>query len=142
MNGLLKYANENLDSKKFQNLNYQVDYIFHAYEEALYHVGMEIASHDDCFGNGIDEVKCVVRNIPLSSFRLMGAKQDSTKITCSGIDYIKFKDLNFAQLVLDNYDKSIDVYGKFKLNEWAGRQTLQILIEDYELNDAKDFTEL
>ncbi|MDY3768143.1 MAG: hypothetical protein SOZ83_00865, partial [Sphaerochaetaceae bacterium] len=68
--------------------------------------------------------------------------QDSTKITCNGIDYVKFKDLDFAQMVLDNCDKSVDVYGKFRLNEWAGRQTLQILIEDYELNKQKDYMNL
>lgn len=142
LKGLLNYANKVLDSEKFQNLDYQVDYVFHAYEEGLYIVGMEVAAHDNCFGNGVDEVKCVVRNVPLASFKLMGTNQDSTKITCNGIDYIKFKDLDFAQMVLDNCDKSVDVYGKFRLNEWAGRQTLQILIEDYELNKQKDYKNL
>ena len=57
----------------------------------------------------------------------------------NGIDYVKFKDLDFIDEVQNNRQKKLTVYGRLNLNEWGGRKSLQCFIDDYELkgNDSK-----
>lgn len=104
---------------------------------------MEIAAHPEYFGNGIEEVKIVVKNIPLYNVFVMGVDKSSVKISCNGVDYVKFKDLDFVEEVQSNKDKTLTIYGRLNLNEWQGRKSLQIFVSDYEfeenLMDKYDF---
>ena len=99
-------------------------------------VGFTIASRDDCFGNGVDEVKIVVKDIPLASIMVMGANKDSVKISCNGIDYVKFKDADFIQQIQEDRLRTLTIMGTLNLNEWQGRESLQVFIKDYELADS------
>lgn len=80
----------------------------------------------------------VIENIPMSSIALMGENKDTTKITNGGVSYLRFKDADFAQLASQATGSStITVYGRFNINVWAGRKSLQVFIEDYEIKDSK-----
>jgi len=70
---------------------------------------------------------------------LMGANKDSVKISYNGIDYVRFKDGEFADLVTSDSSLQLTVYGRANLNSWGGRTTIQLFIDDYELknNDHK-----
>lgn len=80
----------------------------------------------------------VIENIPMSSIALMGENKDTTKITNGSVSYLRFKDVDFAQLASQAAGGStITVYGRFNINVWAGRKSLQVFIEDYEIKDSK-----
>lgn len=128
---LITYANSELNSSDFENC-YFVDYILDAKnnnEELLF----SLASHPEYFGNHIDEIKFVIKNIELSSIMVMGANKDSVKINYNGIDYVKFKDTDFIEDIQNHRSKLLNVYGRANINEWQGRKSIQVLISDYEL---------
>ena len=125
----ITYVNSTLSSKDFENC-YHVDYIFDANDSSIKTVGNIIGNREDCFGNGVDEVKIVVKNIPTSSLFVMGATKDSAKISYNGVDYVRFKDLDFIERAKD-WNK-VDIYGKININEYMGRKSLQFFILDYE----------
>lgn len=127
----LKYANEKLSKEAFENC-YLIDYLFEANESELKDVGIKIAEHDEYFGNGIPEVKIIVKNIPLSNILVMGADKSSIKISYNGVDYIKFKDFDFIQDIQENRTKNLTIYGRLNLNCFAGKTSLQVFIDDYE----------
>ncbi len=128
---LMEYANKTLNAADFENC-YIVDYILDARNNnsALL---MELASHPEYFGNHIDEIKVVIKNISLASVSVMGANRDSMKISYNGIDYVKFKDTNFIGEVMSNRMKTLTIYGRINLNEWMGNKSVQVFIDDYEL---------
>ena len=128
---LLQYSNNQLKAVDFENC-YIVDYILNAQnnnQELLY----SLVQHPEYFGNHIDEIKYVVTNIPLENVMVMGANKDSIKISHNGIDYVRFKDLDFIDQVMNNRLKSLSVYGRGNLNVYNNRSSVQIFIDDYEL---------
>lgn len=131
LDALIRYANEKLKAEDFENC-YIVDYILDGsdYNDEL--LG-SISAHPEYFGNHIDEPKIVVKNIPLMSVNVMGADRSSIKISYNGIDYVKFKDTDFIEEVMNNRMKTLTVYGRANLNEWMGRKSVQVFIDDYEL---------
>lgn len=142
LQGFLNYANTVLSPTAFEN-SYLVDYVFDANDYLLPQVGMKIAAHPEYFGNGVEEVKIIVKNIPLSNIFVMGADKSSIKISCNGVSYVRFKDLDFVEAVQNNCGKTITAMGRLNLNEWQGKKSLQIFLNDYEfeenLTDKYDF---
>lgn len=73
---------------------------------------------------------------------LMGANKDSVKISYNGVDYVRFKDGDFADAVSMDNSLMINVYGRANLNTWGGRTTVQLFIDDYDFkedNNKYDF---
>lgn len=129
----IKYSNTLLKAEDFENC-YLVDYILNANnnnQELL----AALAAHPEFFGNHIDEVKFVITNIPLSNIFVMGTNKDSIKISCNGIDYIRFKDTDFIDQIINNRTSLLTVYGRANLNNYAGKTSIQVFIDDYELNE-------
>ena len=140
LDSLLNYANTHLSAKDFENC-YVVDYILDGndYNDEL--LGC-LASHPEYFGNHIEEPMIVIKDIPLMSIMVMGASKDSIKISYNGIDYVKFKDTDFIEEVMNNRTKKLTVYGRANLNSWMGKESVQVFITDYELvedNSKYDF---
>ena len=134
---LLQYANETLDASDFENC-YLVDYALDAREDntsLLY----TLASHPEYFGNHIDEVKLVIKNIPLENIMAMGTNKDSMKVSYNGVDYVRFKDLDFVESIFGNRMKTLTVYGRANINNYMSKISLQLFIDDYELieDDSK-----
>ena len=134
LDALLNYANKNLKAEDFENC-YIVDYILDGtdYNDEL--LGC-LASHPEYFGNHIDEPRFVIKNIPLATVMAMGTNKDSMKISYNGIDYVRFKDDDFVQEVMADRTQTLTVYGRANLNEWMGKQSVQIFIDDYELEEV------
>ena len=140
LDALIAYANKTLHAEDFENC-YLVDYILDGsdYNDEL--LG-SISAHPEYFGNHIDEPKIIIKNIPLMSINVMGADKSSIKISYNGIDYVKFKYTDFIQEVMNNRMKTLTVYGRANLNEWMGKKSVQMFIDDYELvedNSKYDF---
>lgn len=128
---LLNYSNTVLNDDDFKKC-YTVDYILDAGDNNT-ELLMVLASHPEFFGNHIDEIKFVIKNITLSNVMAMGANKDSMKISCNGVDYVRFKDTDFVDTVMNNRMDKLTVYGRANLNTFAGRTSIQVFIDDYEL---------
>ena len=128
---LLNYSNAVLNDDDFKKC-YTVDYILDA-NDSNTELLMVLASHPEFFGNHIDEIKFVIKNITLSNVMAMGANKDSMKISCNGIDYVRFKDMDFVDAIMNNRTDKLTVYGRANLNTFAGRTSIQVFIDDYEL---------
>ena len=137
---LLAYSNYNLNDHDFDKC-YTVDYVLNATDDNAELLTV-LASHPEYFGNHIDEIKFIIKNIPLSNVMAMGANKDSMKISCNGVDYVRFKDIDFVDAVMNNRMDKLTVYGRANLNTFAGRTSIQVFIDDYELmedNNKYDF---
>ena len=128
---LLNYGNIVLNDDDFKKC-YTVDYILDANNNNTELLTV-LASHPEFFGNHIDEIKFVIKNITLSNVMAMGVNKDSMKISCNGVDYVRFKDMDFVDAVMNNRTDKLTVYGRANLNTFAGRTSIQIFIDDYEL---------
>lgn len=95
-------------------------------------MGTIIAKNEQCFGNGIEEVTAVIKNVPLSLIYIMGKERNCIKISHNNVDYIRFKDEEFIQKVMENRRDVVNLYVKFNLNTFGGRTSLQCFINDYE----------
>ena len=133
---LLSYSNEKLDDNAFSKC-YTVDYILDARED-IAPLLEKLGEHPEFFGNHIDEIKIVIKNISLANVTAMGANKDSMKISFNGIDYVRFKDINFTEEVFNNRLKKLTAYGRVNLNTFAGRTTTQVFIDDYDLDNPPD----
>lgn len=130
---LIEYANKNLKASDFENC-YLVDYILKAsdYNDELI---AALASHPEYFGNHIDEVRIVVEDIPLMNVMPMGANKDSMKISYNTVDYVRFKDSDFVEQIMEDRTKLLTVYARCNLNFFNGRTSVQCFIDDYELKE-------
>jgi len=133
---LLSYSNEKLDDNAFLKC-YTVDYILDA-RENIAPLLEKLGEHPEFFGNHIDEIKIVIKNISLANVMAMGANKDSMKISFNGIDYVRFKDINFTEEVFSNRLQKLTVYGRVNLNTFAGRTTTQVFVDDYDLDNPPD----
>ena len=129
----LNYCNTKLNAEDFENC-YTVDYILDAKENNL-SLLYALAEHPEYFGNHIDEIKIVIKNIALANIFVMGANKDSVKISYNNVDYVKFKDTDFIDEIMTNRTKLLTIYGKVNLNTWMGKTSIQIFIEDYDLEE-------
>ena len=132
IDSFIQYSNKKLKAEDFENC-YIVDYILDA-NNNNYSLLKELAGHPEYFGNHIDEIKIVIKNIQLSSILLMGPNKDSIRISYNGIDYIRFKDLDFIDEVMNNRTKELTIYGRANLNFYNNKTTVQCFIDDYELS--------
>lgn len=137
---LIAYANSHLKAEDFENC-YIVDYILDGKNDNT-QLMFALAAHPEYFGNQIEEIKVVVKNISLSNVFFMGANKDSTKISYKDVDYIRFKDNAFVEGISNNRTKLLTVYGRININEFAGKTSIQLFIDDYgfeEDNHKYDF---
>lgn len=135
LRGFIDYINNNLPADAFENC-YLVDYALSA-RGNNYELLEALSSHPEYFGNHIDNVTLVIKDIPLSNIMIMGANKDSIKISYNGIDYVRFKDADFIQQVMNNRLSTLTIYGRPNLNTFNGRTSVQVFIDDYELTDDK-----
>ena len=133
IDNFIEYANKQLKAEDFENC-YLVDYILNANDDNQELIA-SLAAHPEFFGNHIDEIKFVVTNIPLSNIFVMGANKDSIKISWNGVDYIRFKDSDFIEQVINNRTALLTIYGRANLNNYMGKTTIQVFCDDYELNE-------
>ena len=65
--------------------------------------------------------------------KLREKDNSSAKINIDNLAIVKFKDTKFVEDVQKYSLSSITIYGKLNLNNFAGKFTPQVIIEDYEI---------
>ena len=132
-----EYANKELADVDFGESSYEVNFERIAADTDLEDLIMNIALHENLWGQGNPEPLIHIKdiNITKNDIRIMGKNQDTIKIEKFGIAYMKFhaKDM-IAELDKFNEVK-LEVVGRANLNEWMGNYTSQIFISNYQIED-------
>lgn len=138
LNSLMKYANEELANIDFGENVYDVNFIRTSTAADLARLVMELGKADSIWGQGNSTPMMYVHDIVVdpSNIRIMGSNQDTVKIEANGMPYLKFHAKEFIE-ELKQYTGPfvLNIVGKPNLNEWMGRISPQIFIEDYEIVD-------
>lgn len=121
-----------------QDAIYWVDFIW-SLSEVDPNVILEIAEMRDFWGQEIPESYVALERISLSSCRvqlLSADKNPTIKITLPcGVDVMKFKSSQEEYEAMCEDNAIISIIGTCNKNEWNGRVTPQILVEDFELTE-------
>ena len=114
-------------------LVYNVDEIFT--EKSLNKATVSlIGSYDYIWGNKLDEPIFAIEDIIVdyNNIKLIGKNKNTIKIIHNGIEFIKFKSSEDEyNNIMKNKHNIFTIVGKFKVNEYCGNTTPQVLIEDY-----------
>lgn len=100
----------------------------------------EFVGHDDLWGKELDKPKFYIYNITVNSkdIKLMGKKQDTLKIILDKYEIMFFKlstnQIEQFQIGL-NKSLNINLIGTLNINEWRGKKTNQIYVEDFEVTE-------
>lgn len=64
----------------------------------------------------------------------MGANKDTVRIDYNGVSFLKFKATDFLmEMNAQGGEFTMEIVGRCNLNEWGGRTTPQIFIDDYDI---------
>ena len=90
------------------------------------------------YGKGVEEPKVIIKDLLFTPKEVvvMGKDNSSAKINIDNLAIVKFKDTKFVVDVQRHSLSSITIYGKLNLNNFAGKFTPQVIIEDYEIENA------
>ena len=128
---LIDYSNNKLKDMNFETC-YLVDAINPTEEDIL-----EIASLKNIWGQGIEEPYVVFENVNITPNNIILMAKNTLKIS-SDIEFIKFnaKPDEYEKLKAnDNGCITVDIIGRCAVNEWLGKITPQILMEDFEIKN-------
>ena len=74
-----------------------------------------------------------------SGYQVIGKNNDTLKFEFNGITYVKFKATDLIKQLAEYEDRiSITAAGKANVNEWGGRRTPQILVEEIEITPLSE----
>ena len=136
----IEYSNDKLSNFNFGETSYIVDYEFNSENLSdIYNMAIQLDEIKSIWGRGIEEPKIAINGLSYTSddIQVMGRTADTSKITKNGISFIRFKDSIFANKIT-KYDYGIiTLIGRVQINEWAGRRSAQVIIEDYEILDDR-----
>lgn len=136
---MIKYLNDYLKDINLEENFYNVNFIKIAADKDLINLIQELGSCTDLWGQKNSEPLIYISdiNIKKEDIQIIGSRLDTVKFEKFGVTYIKFFAKDFIN-DLKKYDEiKIELVGKANLNNWGGRTTPQIIIENYELSDNK-----
>ncbi len=134
-------ANQDLAEYDF-SAQYNVDFIYHGSEIPVNDI-LDIANMKPLWGKGLDEALIAIESFKVTkdNVALMSADKNPTlKFTAPGITMIKFGSSReeYESLLSEGYIE-IDIVGKCSVNEWQGRISPQILIEEYQVKQRVNY---
>ena len=135
-------------NNKLVNINYSTDNIYYVDIDTtvddpyLIQIIAQIDKYKGIWGKGVEEPLICIRNIQINKndILVMGNNQDCFKFTKNGIAFVRFKDLEYYDKIMNEKEPIfITIVGKAKMNKWMNSVTPQILIEDYNIENIYDF---
>ena len=131
-----KYANNALKDVDFGEDCYDVNFERPAFASDLSELVTSLGTAGGIWGQQNNEPLLHISQIYIKSsdIRIMGSNQDTIKIEYNGIAYMKFhaKDLiEDLKRITDTVE--LEIVGRANLNEWMGKITPQIFIDNYEI---------
>lgn len=132
-----EYANKELENVDFGESWYEVNFERIAADTDIEDLIIDIASHEDLWGQQNNEPLIHIKDINLTKkdIQLLGKDSSTLKIEKFGIAYMKFHAKDMIE-ELSKYDEiKLEIVGRANLNTWMGRETPQIFITNYEIKD-------
>ena len=140
---LLAYANDALHDIDFGENNYDVNFVREANAHDLHRLIMALGEANSIWGqnNPTPLIHVTRMTVSPSDVRIMGTNQDTVKIEVNGVPYIRFHAKDMIE-ELKEYDEpfTMEIVGKPNLNEWMGRISPQMFIEDYEIKPISKYS--
>lgn len=130
---LIEHLNHDLAAIDFTEGSYNVNFIRNANAEDLRPLVISLAKANHLWGQSCNEPLIYIKNVPLTTLRVMGQNKDTLKIEANGISYMKFKATELIDQLTFNENDHINIVGRANLNSWGGNVTPQIFIDDYEI---------
>jgi single-stranded-DNA-specific exonuclease len=103
----------------------------------------EFVGYKDIWGKELDKPRFYIYNVKVKckDIKLMGKKEDTIKVSLDDYEIIFFK-LTPSQIeqfeIGSKKEININLIGNVDINEWRGKKTNQILVEDFEIEEVKD----
>ena len=132
------YANDKLKDIDFGENVYDVNFISSANNKELEKIVNDLGSYPQLWGQHNPEPLIYIKDINLTpnDIQIIGKNKDTVKFEKFGITYIQFHAKQLIEDLSDLSDIKIEIVGRANINEWMGRETLQIFIEGYEVSDG------
>lgn len=136
VDSLLNYANTALAEVNFGENVHDVNFSRVGSDSDLSALITEIGSYSNIWGQNTGEPLIHVSHIKVdpSNVRIMGANKDTVRIDYNGISYMKFRAGDLIQ-ELNGGPVEMEVVGRANLNEWGGKYTPQLFIDDYDIKN-------
>lgn len=134
------YANEALKDYDFGENAYDVNFERSAQASDLSSLVIELGAAEAIWGQDNPTPLIHITNLRLcpDNLRVMGSNADTLKIEYNGMSYLKFHAKELIEKIHSYSDPFVmEIVGKPNLNEWMGRVSPQIFIEDYEIKEIK-----
>lgn len=133
-----KYANQELKNIDFDVNVYNVDFIRNAKDTDIDKIIFDLSKYDYIWGQGNPEALIYIDNINLiqDDIQIIGKNKDTVKFEKFGIVYIQFHAKELINKLKEYNNISIKIIGRANLNTWMGKETPQIIIDDYEIHDG------
>ena len=131
------WANDALKMIDFGENCYDVNFERIAADGDLSDIIVDIGNHNGIWGQQNPEPMIHVSdiNITMNDVQVMGKNKDTVKFEKFGIAYMKFHAKDLIEELSKHPSMKVEVVGRANLNEWGGRVTPQIFIEDIEVKD-------
>lgn len=134
---LRDYANKMINPQIFDDTVFEVDYWFHTGEKIDKEMLFEFASYNDLYGNSIPQPKFAFDiNFNSTDVKIMGNNKSSVKITVDGVDFVAFNNTSLVNTLERRTLAHAQIVGRSQLNEWMGKTSIQIMIDDIEITDV------
>lgn len=133
-----KYANQELKNIDFDINVYNVDFIRNAKDADIDKIIFDLSKYDYIWGQGNPEALIYIDNINLiqDDIQIIGKNKDTVKFEKFGITYIQFHAKHLIEDLSNLNNIKMEIIGKANINEWMGKITPQIFIEEYEIKDG------
>ncbi len=128
------YANSHLSMSSFESV-YQVDYWFDGSHPVDYDMLMAFAKYGHLWGSAIPQPKFAFSGrYTQKDIFVMGKDKSSLKINGGEIDFVAFKAREIIDKIAEQPEGTYLIVGRPQLNDYGGMTSVQIMIDDIEIN--------
>ena len=138
VDNFIKQSNKDLAQIDFAENYFEVNFKRIAADPDLEEMIFDLGGRKDIWGQQNNEPLIYVQDLNLKrpDIQIMGKNSDTVKINKFGISYIKFHAKDMIEELARHDEVKMEIVGKPNINEFMGRITPQIFIEDYQIEDG------
>lgn len=137
IDSFIKYANEKLKDVDFNEGVYKVDFIRKSDSKDLIELIYSLGEYPEIWGKSNEEAIIAIESVKINKkdVEIIGRNCDTLKFEKNGVVYLKFFAKELIEKIKTINEIEFKIIGKANINEWCGKTTPQIMIEDCEIKD-------
>ncbi len=135
LNDFVDWFNKKSSCYTFNENSYEVNFELKATDEYLKDLCLEIGQYDRLWGGNNPTPVISVRQIHLNTneIKIQGKNKDSIKFDVNGVACVMFRCKEIIEKLSAYNRVTLNFVGKAKLNEWMGKTSAQLIIEEIEI---------